>query len=267
MTGVQTCALPISPPSRIGYCLKDFVDYRIGLEVYPSEEEKNWIRKLYYAEVAYIDSCIGIYMDKLRDSGIYDRSMIIITADHGEEFWEHNEFEHGHNMHREVINVPLIIKFPYQKRQIIVDEKVSMLKLAPTILHACGIEYDENMLQPFVYNNNGGLLLEDDLFEEEIYCDGTLYYDYRKSVIYEDYKFMRSTERDYHRLYDIEKDPLETDPFTQVSEGVISAADSLFADYRDWSEEVRIKFSIEEEDALNRKNIDESGLRSIGYAK
>ena len=43
---------------------------------------------------------------------MYGNSLIVFTSDHGEEFWEHGGFEHGHTLYNEVLRVPLIIKPP-----------------------------------------------------------------------------------------------------------------------------------------------------------
>ena len=68
--------------------------------------------------------------------GIYDRTTIVITADHGEEFWEHGDFEHGHTLYDELVRVPLIIKFPAKVRRARqkVTAQVRLVDIMPTIL-------------------------------------------------------------------------------------------------------------------------------------
>jgi arylsulfatase A-like enzyme len=77
-----------------------------------SEEMRGDIVGLYDGEIRYTDeSLIGPLVAKLRALGIYDRTMIILTSDHGEEFFEHGSWTHTHSVYDEVLRVPLIVKF------------------------------------------------------------------------------------------------------------------------------------------------------------
>jgi len=71
-----------------------------------------YLRALYDREVAVVDAAIGQLMDALRARGLYDDTLVVVTADHGEEFHEHGGFEHGRTLYRELLAVPLIIRFP-----------------------------------------------------------------------------------------------------------------------------------------------------------
>lgn len=64
--------------------------------------------------VKYTDECLGKFIDGLRDRGMLDNTILIITADHGEAFTEHKEMLFGHDPHLydEVTHVPLLIRFP-----------------------------------------------------------------------------------------------------------------------------------------------------------
>jgi arylsulfatase A-like enzyme len=68
----------------------------------------------YDTAVANLDEQIGVLLDRLRDMGMYDNTMIILTSDHGEYFGEHYLVEHSKDVYQEAIWVPLVIKEPYQ---------------------------------------------------------------------------------------------------------------------------------------------------------
>ena len=107
----------------------------------PSPEDQQFIVGLYNGELAFVDFTIGRFFDFLKLNKLYDRSLIIITADHGEEFWEHNGFEHGHSMYQELLNVPLIIRFPdAENKGMAVKTTVSLTDLAPSIISYLGLE-------------------------------------------------------------------------------------------------------------------------------
>jgi arylsulfatase A-like enzyme len=70
------------------------------------------LKALYTAEVAFNDESFGLLLDRLKRLDLYDDALIVLLADHGEAFHEHGVWEHGKDVHGEVVNVPLIIKFP-----------------------------------------------------------------------------------------------------------------------------------------------------------
>lgn len=70
---------------------------------------------LYDAEIAFTDYHFGRFLNELRRLGLYDNSVIFFVADHGEEFWEHGDWSHGHSLHAELLDIPLIVKAPRQK--------------------------------------------------------------------------------------------------------------------------------------------------------
>jgi arylsulfatase A-like enzyme len=69
-------------------------------------------RQLYQGEVAAMDAAFGRVIDSLRASGRLDRTLVVFTADHGEEFLDHGGVGHGHSLHEELVHVPLIVRAP-----------------------------------------------------------------------------------------------------------------------------------------------------------
>ena len=62
--------------------------------------------------LAYLDERLGELFDELQRRGVLDRTLVIVTADHGEELGEHGLFEHGESLYRPEIRVPLLILLP-----------------------------------------------------------------------------------------------------------------------------------------------------------
>ena len=71
---------------------------------------------LYAGEIAYTDYCIAQVIQKLKDLGLFDSTLLIITGDHGEMLGEHREQEHGYFIYQSAIKVPLIFKLPQQRK-------------------------------------------------------------------------------------------------------------------------------------------------------
>ena len=103
-----------------------------------SPEEKNLFISLYDGEIRYLDDCLNALFEKLKALKIYDNSLIIVTSDHGEAFGEHNKMYHSITLYEEVLRVPLIVKYPYSSRRGVVEKKVSLVDIFPTVLTLLG---------------------------------------------------------------------------------------------------------------------------------
>jgi arylsulfatase A-like enzyme len=94
---------------------------------------------LYDGEVAAIDAEIGRLIAHLRASGLDRSTVIVFTADHGEEFLDHGGWEHGHTLYDELLHVPLIVKAPAWTQPRTVDDLVALIDVAPTLCALCGV--------------------------------------------------------------------------------------------------------------------------------
>jgi arylsulfatase len=108
-----------------------------------SEEEIRHMRDLYDAEIVHLDREVGRFLDELKKRGMYEDSLILVTADHGEAFLEHGFWEHGQTLYQEMVHVPLIVKWPGRREPRRIPSLVSQTDIFPTILEAAGIETPE----------------------------------------------------------------------------------------------------------------------------
>ncbi len=107
-------------------------------EVAGEEREAAPLRRLYDAEVAANDAAFGELRAALRRRGRWSRTLVVMLSDHGEEFREHGGWEHGYTLHREVLEVPLLIRLPGLPGGVRVRQTVRQVDLLPTILEAVG---------------------------------------------------------------------------------------------------------------------------------
>lgn len=98
-----------------------------------------YLRSAYLAEVAYTDHLVGRLFARLRELGIYDRALIVVTADHGELLGEGGYVSHGARLDPELVEIPLLIKWPGQREGRRDRRLTSLVDLFPTILHAAGV--------------------------------------------------------------------------------------------------------------------------------
>lgn len=91
---------------------------------------------LYDSEIGYVDFYVGKLIQKF---GLDKNTLIIITSDHGEEFLEHGQIEHGNTLYQETIHIPLIVKLPYSTKKEVVEKQVTLVDIMPTILQILNI--------------------------------------------------------------------------------------------------------------------------------
>ena len=95
------------------------------------------VRDQYLAEVASFDQTLRELFDGLEARGVLAHAVVVITADHGEEFHEHGVFGHGLDLFNETLHVPLLLLVPGQRAGV-ADDPVSLIDVAPTILELTG---------------------------------------------------------------------------------------------------------------------------------
>jgi len=120
----------------------------IGVPGSGQEELQRLFADLYDGAVSYVDSCIGRFLDALRERGLYEDAAIGFVADHGEQLWERGRFGHGGDeLFDEVVRVPLIVKPPAGTFETgrVVSADVSGFDVMPTLLELGGIRPPEDL--------------------------------------------------------------------------------------------------------------------------
>lgn len=124
-----------------------------------NSEDKNNVVALYDGLLKQLDDCIERITEKMRECGMLDNTLIIITSDHGEELFEHGFIGHASTsanakLYDEIIHIPLIIWWPKKLKHKIADELVQQIDIMPTILDMLGLpipkELQGNSLLPLM---------------------------------------------------------------------------------------------------------------------
>ncbi len=164
---------------------------------------------LYAGEVAYTDYCIGQVIDKLKELGIYDSTLLIITGDHGEMLGEHGESEHGFFIYESAIKVPLIFRLPGRHKPKNIKELVGLIDIVPTVCSLLGIELPsqvEGMNLSSYFSGRTASGRERYIYSESFYPAEGLQCNPLLGAVTDRWKYIETTRPE---LYDVIEDPNE----------------------------------------------------------
>jgi arylsulfatase A-like enzyme len=103
--------------------------------------ELEFAKSMYDSEISYVDQFVGLILQKMETTGLLDRTMVIITSDHGEEFLEHGGFGHSRTLYSESIDVPFILYYPgISAPGKKIPSLVRNVDVMPTVLDLLGIK-------------------------------------------------------------------------------------------------------------------------------
>jgi arylsulfatase A-like enzyme len=109
-----------------------------------TKRDKERIEALHDGEISYHDEYFGKFLAKLRELGLDENTIIVVTSDHGEEFQEHGSWGHGHSVYQELLGVPLMFRWPgVIPANARIGPVVSTLDIGPTVLEATGVPIPE----------------------------------------------------------------------------------------------------------------------------
>jgi len=113
------------------------VAYARAEHEHPDPDKVDYLKETYRIEIEHMDADLGHLIDWLKTEGLYDDTLIVVTADHGEEFLEHGGWWHGTTLFQEQIHIPLIVKLPDSVHAgTRVPWVVRHIDLAPTLVEA-----------------------------------------------------------------------------------------------------------------------------------
>ncbi|MFN0251714.1 MAG: sulfatase [Kofleriaceae bacterium] len=113
----------------------------MGCSIIPPPADIERLKAIYDSAISYQDKQLGRFIEQLRTWGIWDETMLIITADHGEEFFEDRRCGHGGSLRDTLIRVPLLVHDPSRfPGGTVVDEGAEGVDVFPTIVDALGLD-------------------------------------------------------------------------------------------------------------------------------
>lgn len=157
----------------------------------------------YDACIHYGDDAIEEFVEILRQQGILNNTILIITADHGEAYNEHGNVKHGTTLYNEEIRIPLIMRIPGIEPDV-VEENVGHADIFPTIIALLGIETDRRML-----GSDLSPLLMDKKKLTRKYLPVFSIHQQRWAILHNQWKLIFTKKGNIYDLYDLKNDPGE----------------------------------------------------------
>lgn len=197
-----------------------------------SESEHDELRDLYRQEVEYTDEQLGILLDALRERGLIDDTLLVLTADHGEQFGEHGAYSHPHQLYDELIRVPLLIRDPVGVESRTVSTPVELVDVFPTICARAGIEPPASLAGDTFPARTPEAPRDD--AEPTVFSEADLTPAYNACVRTDHWKYVSDGTRDERLLFDLNADPDEQEDVSGASPDVTDRlADRLDAHLAD----------------------------------
>jgi arylsulfatase A-like enzyme len=182
-----------------------------GKRLVADDADRRFVAGLYDEDLAFADLHLGRFLDELEARGILDRALVVLTADHGEEFWDHGGLEHGHTMYDELLHVPLAVWGPGLAPRRVAGP-VSLTDLLPTVVDAVGGSVPSGLdgvsLWPVLARGNP-------VPDRILLAEHPLYVTPQRAVIDWPWKLVERIEEGEQELYDLEADPDELDDLSE----------------------------------------------------
>ncbi len=263
-------ARPYGGPLRSAMVYTDLLKLIPGL----GPRDVEYLFDLYDSEIAFTDRWIGALLDGFEQLGLTDDTLILFTADHGEEFLERKTVGHGGSLYNELIHVPLIVSYPDYRptataprsgwperswRGTAVETPVALIDLFPTVLDYLGIAPDHPIA--------GHSLLADTpnaepsprtVFSE---TDWGMY----RAAISPDHKIIHRLTSGERFFYNLQADPGEEENLTArlAQTGELQNFLSLESDLQGWLD--YLEHAGRQADEVELSAEEEEKLRALGY--
>jgi arylsulfatase A-like enzyme len=226
--------------------------------------ELTTLRALYDGEVQDVDRLVGEVWDQIVAQGLADRTLLVITADHGDEFDDHGDYGHGQSVYQELVRVPLVFVGPQVAgpgRS--VDTPVPMLDLLPTLVDVAGapmpeLVHGESLLPVLA----GGEPVERAFYSQNR-VNRT---NYQQDTLIQGYtKLIYTPLRDRTELYDLRADPGEQHDLAAADP---ERAAAMRQELRAWEVSALETWASLPKSGLASEEVDQAtadALRKIGY--
>jgi arylsulfatase A-like enzyme len=246
---------PIFAPHDESMGTPTVTEIRSGI-VFLDEPTRRYISDLYDSEVAHADDDLGRVRSMIQKAQVRDPVIWCVGADHGQEFWDHGGYYHGHTLYDELIHVPLLISAPGGRRGLRVSEPVAMLDVMPTLFGLAGASTPTSYVGRSLADT---VMRGTTVYPRPVFSDSNIYYEPAETVVADGYKLVRHLVSRRLELYDLRGDPQQLHDMAEARPDMARRLTGLLDEWRARSVPVGGPASAENE-AENT-----SRLKALGY--
>ena len=226
------------------------------VEIRP-QDVKFW-RAIYDEKINRADAKFLYFLREYYKLGLTDKTLFVLTSDHGTEFYEHQRFDHGFTLYQELVHVPLIIRLPGQQVGTKIESRVGSIDVLPTILDLLEVPLTDQVREQLRGESlvpiMKGKEAKRNIFSETNYRD----YTFQRSITTPDgWKLIYVLEKKKRELYNLTDDPKEQKNLVELEvERADELEKKLFAAFqvdRSRSHEARVESRAEAGVSVARK--------------
>lgn len=219
--------LPQYPNSRLRKIAKKYLE--LALELYDEN-------------IKYVDRQIGDFVDFLKEKNLYENSIIVLCADHGEEFLEHQGGSHWFSLYNELLHIPFIMKIPtFFSRTI--ERPVSTIDFAPTICDILQIERAPSFKGKNLFISSHspifhqtGVKEKPNIFSSRVEviraCEIDNLNQCKMACQFKKWKYIIDFRENKEELYNLKKDPKEQNNLVKKESGKLSKMRKLIKEFQ-----------------------------------
>lgn len=207
-----------------------------------TEDERSHFVSQYDGAIAFLDRQMERLVEGLRGAGLWENTMLVVTSDHGEAFGEHQFVGHSASLYQDQVFVPLLIRYPGQRKARTVRFPVSLVDLMPTILDVAGIPASRPLQGRSLLRDeelNGAAVFAENNADPEVSRLRAHHPLTQTAVISGDRKLIVSAGQG-EELYHLARDPGETANLASVEP---EAAETLRRSLNAWLEKTPLRVS------------------------
>jgi arylsulfatase A-like enzyme/uncharacterized membrane protein YbhN (UPF0104 family) len=230
----------------------------------PDPEHAAEMQELYKGEIRYLDQNFGRLLERLRELGLEDDTLIVLTSDHGEEFQEHGGWWHGMTLYDEQVHVPLLVRWPQGwQGPAETEQLVRGIDVAPTLIRAAGASPPQSM-QGIGLREAGARSEKDRMaFLEEDHEGNVL-----RGVRTAEWKLIEANPDNPRglaavELYELEGDPGESENLAEERAAILSE----LAAHTEAQEQLARSQAAGDGEAASLSAAQEDALRALGYVE
>jgi arylsulfatase A-like enzyme len=252
----------------------DLARYETNPAIRPDMDpaQLRYVLSQYAGEIRWTDEYLGRFFELLERQGLWQDTAILVTADHGEEFFDHGEKGHKNNLFTESLHVPLLLKLPGAGRAGVDRRLASQVDVLPTLLELAGVEPD--------FPHQGRSLLEPDPAPGRpiLFDLLSIWYHRREDgssfEVSDRWHGVRAGARKLvwregergppqHLLFDVERDPRERVDLAASSAAQVAELESVYEAQQREAEAIAARHPPGGTAALTPREIE--SLRALGY--